>query len=991
MRMPLTAVLALLLLGLPAAGQPPHEEELPEVPPEAVEEELPTETVAPPPEVVAVEPSEEPPLVTGAVSGPRGPVVEAIEVRSDAPLGGEGGRRELRQLITIPVGEPLTERAVRRTLRNLQATGAAYEVELYTRPVGPPPPPGEEPERAVVVLVIRAAVQVKDVAIEGRLGLDRSNLRNRLLIHAGQPLIESRLIRSVYRLQDLYEDRGWFGATVRLEVDVDEAAKDARVVFRVDAGERAEIGAVRFDGATGQFTREQLLEQLEAEPGKPYRRSTLNDDTDRLQRWLVEQGYRRAQVDPPREEVEADGSRVDLVYPLRVGPRVEVEIVGAPRKELVKRDLLPFLGEQGYDEALVIQAVGRVEEYYQEKGHWQVEVEWEEERTEDLLRLVFRVEKGPQYTLEELRFEGNEEVSDESLAELMETTPQRFLALGSGNLVTSVLEEDLDNIRAYYALQGYVGYEVGPPRTLVEGRDVRLTIPIEEGQRRQVVDLSFSGVQNLDLDRLREEIPLDAGGPYHPVLVEDSVRILRGLYEEAGYPGAQVSAREDWSADRTLVDVSFDVIEGLRTSVDRVIVRGNLRTRDRVIEEAIEIEPGEPVSRARLLDVERRLYGLGIFSRVDVDLGPADLSEQTRDVVVRVEEGRTQRLTYGVGFDSDDGFAVLLGYGHRNLWGRAVSFQSDLRAGQNESFARALLDQPSVTDWDLRLLYSIATEEEDLESYDVDRVVSRVEAVHVTDEWRYGLALDYRIIDSRLDEGVQAGSPLEVVERRDQDISISSLIPNALLDRRNDPIEPTDGWSASARLQWAFQIADLTDAHFVKPFVQVTGYRELGWGYLAGSARAALIEPLADATLDVVVPPGEERGEEPDNLKIPIDERLFAGGNFSHRAYRRDELGIPGETLFPDGEGRGGAGLVLLNLDYRFPLWGPVGGVAFYDTGNVWPEWEDVDLSGLKGGVGLAARYVSPIGPIRAGVAYKLDPEPDEDEWRLYLALGNPF
>jgi outer membrane translocation and assembly module TamA len=182
-------------------------------------------------------------------------------------------------------------------------------------------------------------------------------------------------------------------------------------------------------------------------------------------------------------------------------------------------------------------------------------------------------------------------------------------------------------------------------------------------------------------------------------------------------------------------------------------------------------------------------------------------------------------------------------------------------------------------------------------------------------------------------------------------------------------------------------LGNLTEADFLKTFLQQTQYVELGFGHVAGSLRVGAIEPLIDSTEDV---PSVE--DEPPNLKIHIDERFFAGGDFSHRAYDRDELGIPGATLFPDGRGRGGNGLLLLNLDYHFPLWGPVGGAVFYDVGNVWPDWRDMDPSCLKSGVGVEVRYIYPIGPVRAGVGYQLDPEPGtDDRYHLYLAVGNPF
>ncbi len=1017
---------ALLLAGAPARGQdqdqaraqapdptqdqapPPAPEPAPVLSPEdatTVEgpaippREPPVETVEPPDVVVAGD--EAPPALPGPVAG-RGPVVARIEVRSDAPLGPAG---ELRQLIAIEPGTRLTDRGVRRTLRNLQATGAAYEVELYTRPAEPgerlaPPavPVDSDPaaEQVVVVVAVWAAVQVDEVSVVGETGkLDRHDLESELLVAAGQPLIESRLLRSVYRLQDLFEKRGYFSARVHLAVDTNDETKRSVVTFEVAAGARSTIGTVSFEGELGSFRPATLVEQLRARPGEPYLRDTVDDDAERLQAWLVKQKYRKAQVGEAKETQDREGHRVDLAYPVTLGPLVTVEIVGVARKELEKNDLLPFLGEDGYDEALVLQAADRVKRYYQEKGHWKVAVTWDETTADGALRLTFRVEPGPVYTLQEIRFDGNRQVSDGKLAELMETKPKRLLTLGSGKLVDAVLQDDLENVRSFYALQGYASYKVGPPDVQADGRNLTLRVPIEEGMRRQLVDLSFQGVEALSEDDLRKDLPLHAGGPFHPLLLEDSLRQIRGRYEEKGYLSTQVSSTETWNADHSLVDLTIQVIEGPQTRVDRVIVRGNVKTDDDVIEHAVDLDPGEPVSPTRLLEAERDLYGLGIFSRAQVELGPSDLSEQERDVVIRVQEGRTRRVSYGLGYDTDTGFAGLVGYRQGNLFGRAFTLQTDLRYGQKERLARVALDQPDLTRWHIPLVYNVAFQQEELPSYDVDRIVTQAEAVKQEDVWRYGLAFDYRIINSTLTVAAsqQITDPTQIIERRDQDIHISSVVPNILVDRRNDPIDPTRGWSASARFQWAFPIPGLTDANFLKTFLQHTRYLPLGFGHLAGSIRFGAIAPLVDATKNnTTTPSGAPQPPEPPNLKIPIDERFFAGGDFSHRAYGKDELGIPGTTLFADGRGRGGNGLLLANLDYRFPVWGPVGGVLWVDAGNVWPDWRDVDPRDVKTGVGVAVRYVSPIGPVRAGFGYQLDPDPGATtRFHFYLAVGNPF
>ena len=70
----------------------------------------------------------------------------------------------------------------------------------------------------------------------------------------------------------------------------------------------------------------------------------------------------------------------------------------------------------------------------------------------------------------------------------------------------------------------------------------------------------------------------------------------------------------------------------------------------------------------------------------------------------------------------------------------------------------------------------------------------------------------------------------------------------------------------------------------------------------------------------------------------------------------RTFLGVP---ILLDGKPIGGKGLALLNVDYRFPLVGALGGTVFVDAGNVWADWRDVNLQEIKPGAGLGVRHLT--------------------------------
>ncbi|MFL6202838.1 MAG: outer membrane protein assembly factor BamA [Thermoanaerobaculia bacterium] len=926
---------------------------------------------------------------------PPGPIVTEIEIRSEVQPEDPD---ELARLLSFSVGQPLSDEAVSDTLRHFLVSGLASSVEIYTRP----DERAGEAGGVVAMVVLRPVVRVREVRLEGELGLDRNELRRVLPQNEAEPLAEEKVLQGRFAMEDLYAEHGYFQPAIGVRVDTAKESLQATVIYDVRSGPRSKVEEIRFEGDPGPFKPADLLEPLRDRPGEPFSRPDVREDSERLEAWLIDKGYRSARVGAPAEEILPESHGVRLVYPIVVGPTVEVQVIGADLDRLRRRGLLPFLGREGYDEALVLQAVERIKSEYQRDGHYKVKVDWEEQKpSDDLLRVILRIDPGPEYTLQEVHFAGNETFKDEVLDELVATTGRTLLARGSGRLVDSVLQEDLRNVRRYYQVQGFAQAEVGPPQIEERGNDLILTIPIQEGPQMRVVDLALQGNESLPGDAVKNALQIKAGGPFHPLLLERSLNNLRAAYQDRGYSAAQVSAREDWNPDHTRVDVAIDILEGPQTVLDRVIVRGNRRTESEVIRRTLGVDEGDPISESRALEIERDLYRLGIFSSVDVNVTRTGQEAATRDLIVRLEEGRPRRVSYGLGFEygtdkSGKNQPVPRGsfsFSHNNVAGRAYTLRTDLRLSTLDKIFRVRFDQPYSFRWALPVNYSLFYFDEDKEDWDVVRWGARIEAEKNYTDRRVALAYDYRIVETSLDPDF----PLRGVDREDRPYELSSLIPSFLWDRRNDPVLATRGWSTLAQLQYAFP-AFGTDGDFLKLFLQQTQYLDLrNFGTVAASLRIGGIEPFSKLEPD----DDPELPESLPNADVFIDERFFAGGANTHRAYGRDDLGIRGQTLIlrPDHVGDqeddfaavGGTGLLLFNLEYRFPLFGSLGGTVFYDAGNVWADWQDMDPADLKGGVGVGVRYLSPIGPLRLDIGWKLEREPGEKDFAVSVSFGNPF
>ena len=125
-----------------------------------------------------------------------------------------------------------------------------------------------------------------------------------------------------------------------------------------------------------------------------------------------------------------------------------------------------------------------------------------------------------------------------------------------------------------------------------------------------------------------------------------------------------------------------------------------------------------------------------------------------------------------------------------------------------------------------------------------------------------------------------------------------------------------------------------------------------------GDDGQPLYDPNGEPIVDVVT-------------DLPAAERFFAGGDNTVRGFAQDRLGEPA-TLDRNGLPTGGNALVVFNTEVRVPVWRGLVAAAFVDAGNVFQRVSGLDLGEIRGAAGFGVRYLSPIGPIRVDLGFKL-------------------
>jgi len=647
--------------------------------------------------------------------------------------------------------------------------------------------------------------------------------------------------------------------------------------------------------------------------------------------------------------------------------------------EAVVRDALPDPNQVEVHPAQTDVLGEQIKETLQREGHLLARVAVELEAATDPRLVRVRATPGPVVRVAKVRFDGADSIPSERLAAVVAVHPGPVTGWRGQEVTATTLENDRLALVDLYRREGFAEAQVeGPsiePGSEPDSVVVRFTVV--EGRRWRLADVRLEGAPldlagNLDLG----SIGLSTADPWDPRQLDEATRLLGIELANRGYPDARVTSSVDTGTPGE-ARVVLHVEPGPFVHLGEVLVSGLTETREEVVRRVLRragVVEGARYSLAAVLEAQRRLYTLGLFRRVELVPIPGQERLPVRGMVVRCDEGQQRSYLFGVGWDTTSGARVTLGWTHLNLFGGAHAFNVETRlSGDEQRFQIGLREQ--YLPWiDEPGYLSIYRTSETFPSYSQLR---RGLWIEVGDRrrrpFRPWLRYEYQIVNPTAPDDI-----LSDLEREQQQIQVASLTPTLEYDLRDDPLSPTRGSYATVSIQWAFPIFQ-ADARFLKMQLGLSDYRPFAGGTASAGLRLGVIRPIAAS------------GSGPANLKIPIGARFFAGGQTTHRAFKRDLLGVPGQTLNEGGDPIGGNALALLNLEYQHRIRGAFLGVVFVDAGNVWEKPSLVRISQVRWGAGLGVRLATPAGPVRLEYGWKLDREPGESKGELFLAFGLPF
>lgn len=722
-----------------------------------------------------------------------------------------------------------------------------------------------------------------------------------------------------------------------------------------------------------------ILSKLKTRVGSPFQESIISDDLKRL--YLMEY-FSDIKID---SEPYKDGVKVIITVAER--PIIEKISFSGNRRSVSDERLKEALKSketQYLDHPRLSEDVDELKKLYIKKGYGQVQAEYNVKVDEatNKAKVEFKLDEGRRQRIKRIYVEGNLNFSDRKILGIMKT--KRAWLFNSGVMKEDVLKEDMDRVRAFYRKNGFIDVTVDNEYTIdPRRRFIYITVKISEGKKYLVGTVSVRGNQDIAeteiLGRIKQCTP---GKVYNDEALKEDIMNIQGLYFDRGYISASVQDNTSVNSFTERIDIVFSITENQIAYVNKVSIRGNVKTRDVVIRREMRIKPGERFDGDKLRRSKERLQNLGFFEEVSYDTEDTE-EPQKKDLIVEVKEAKTGMFSFGGGYSTVDQFVGFIEVEQKNFdwknWPYFTGAGQDLKLrasmgslsqGYDLSFTEPwLFDYPVSFGFDL---YKRTHERESDVGYGYDEDVTGGDlrlGKEISEYLRADMTYRYDDIDI---SDVSADATQDLKDEAGTNV-ISSLEYGMTFDSRDNVFNPTRGNILGGSFMWAGGPFG-GDKEFWKFFGTAAHYT----GMFSGSVLESKVRTGLADTYD-------------DTAKIPIFERFFAGGSGTVRGYRERKVGPVDAS---SGDPLGGESLLVGNLEYTYPIVSFFKLATFYDIGNVWTNMQDITLSDLKSGTGLGVRLKTPIGPLSLDYGIPLNKESGEDKrggGRFHFSMSHGF
>jgi len=687
-------------------------------------------------------------------------------------------------------------------------------------------------------------------------------------------------------------------------------------------------------------------------------------------------------------DLEQRGAGFLLTYRLEERPLVrKFTIEGNKELKLEKLQPLVTLKTPGiYNPKDLRDSVEAIKKAYRDEGYYAAQVEAKVDVNADNEATVkFVVTENEKVLIKEINFEGNTVFTADELRKVMESKEKWWLSwlTGRGAYNEDLIQNDLEIIADQYYNKGYVQVRVKQPSITLtdDNRYMNLLIEIDEGEQFRVGELNVRGDLIEPADDILKLVKLKPGDVFSRELLRKGVFAVNVLYADQGYAYVNVSPLTRLRPAEKLINLMLEIEKGVKVNIERIEIKGNTKTRDKVIRREMDMVEGDLYNASKIKSSRSKINNLGFFDEVNVTTAKGS-DESKMDVDVQVKERPTGTFSIGFGYSSVDGFIGQGSISQDNFLGRALRLNlAGTFGGKSTTYQVGILD-PYFLDSKVSLGFDV---------YKTDREYTEFSKKTTGGDLKFGYPFSYKtrlfLIYRYEEKELYNVDPFASRYIKDQEgkSTLSSIFASISWNTFDYRPDPTSGYRSELSVEYAGLGGT---ENFAKYIADHRHFFPFKWGtYFSVHGQIGYAQKTG----------GDD---------IPIDERFYLGGINSLRGFNSREVGprvkVQSSLVNADGtvssvyeddyEYIGGDKEAYFNFEYYFPLIKEMGlkGLVFFDTGNAWGEDQDF-FESMRYSVGTGIRWFSPMGPLRLEWGYNLDPLDGEKNSQFEFSLGKFF
>lgn len=841
-----------------------------------------------------------------------------------------------------------------------------------------------------------AAVPLKkmgDVTIVGNKKVDTDEALTVLGFKKGAKFDSNKIYEAGERLKEYYGRRGFFNTIVsfnftpgkdnELNVNIGIKERDPCVIKEITINTENKILKEKLEKRIKKFLKKNFTEE-----------STVDIESE-VNEYLKDERYLNARFEQKSARYMNNKTGVALNYDLLMPYTYELIISGNKSfssSKIISNIKLDEIIQGSHD--LTEDIALLIRHFYISNGFAHFRMNSYDKTIENLFlkKLYYEIDEGPQVEIQNIEVIGRISRPSSFYSGFIfnNSSPmiedkvyvKNDLDLGLKNLITSLNNE------------GYLKAKIQSTRIDYSDKKNKATIIIvlDEGPLTQLSKIAFTGISSFTEFQLLDQLKIKTQSPLRLNELEESIANLKQFYLERGFIEMKLL-----NEDETLVEydergltasVTFKVFEGPQVFIKSIVIEGNSFTKDYVISRELGFEIGDLVTPEGLDEAQKRLDKLTIFSRIEIKTLEANTNVSQRTLVVSVTEKNPGLFKIGAGLNNRRGLTArgFAGLSYNNIAGtaRAVSLRGTIEnnlVSQNRLEYETSISylEPFIFQKRIRgratYLHSDKITEGGASSTDI---LDSKDSVNFTLEKDITSKIKFSWLTWGFDSNEQSSLPDSGPARRLSRLDIGYLGPTLDIEYRDNPFLPTQGFFMKLDTIYSDPaIASSRDVQFVRSQATASHYLKLGaskWVW-ANSVSGGYEKNLNNRA----------------SSAVPASFAFFLGGVSTVRGYSGSLTDrIPNNTEFPQINQlavKTESVFQLYKSEIRFPIWGIVGGVVFYDAGRVDIQGFDFKLP-FRQSYGVGVRINTPVGPIVLDYGKKID-KLDYESWdAFHFSIG---